>query len=373
MNVRLSARTDVGVVRDHNEDNFSIAQSVLPFVPWDYQPEGFDNSENGLILLVADGMGGANAGEVASSIVVNVMENAFTELKKMPVSDKDKEVFLRNSIHDAKKIIVKEAKGNAHYKGMGTTVVVAWVIANKCHLAWAGDSRAYRLTNDKNLEIISKDHSLVWELMEKGLLTEEEAENHPDSNIITQSLSDSGAKLNPDSKTIELADGDKLLLCSDGLNGMVSKIGIANILCQNQGNEACSMLVEEANRNGGTDNITVVLLEAAPFWSIEDVLEDENGYKPITVKSTIILSGDSEEKKTESGKNDINVEKTKTTSANQVSNNISNDDKKSKDDGFLKKIWRKLTDPTDEGAKEVEQQQDMKNIIEENEDLKEKD
>jgi len=370
MNVRLSARTDVGVVRDHNEDDFSIAQSVLPFEPWDYQPEGFDNPENGLLLLVADGMGGANAGEVASSIVVNVMKDALTDLKTIPKSDKDKESFLKDTIHKAKKVIVKEAKGNAEYKGMGTTVVLAWVIGNKCHLVWAGDSRAYRLTADKNLEIISKDHSLVWELMEKGMLTEEEAETHPDSNIITQSLSDSGAKLKPDSRTVELADGDKILLCSDGLNGMVSKPGIASILCQNQGDEACGKLVDEANRYGGTDNITVVLLEAAPFWSTEAVIEEE-AYEPITQKTIVDVSDDWTKEKPE--ENEVIIEKTETPSAKQGSDNLPKVEEAPKSGGFLNKIWKKITTTHKEEVVEDEPEQEEKKSIEKQEDPKEKD
>lgn len=199
MNICLSARTDIGVVRDHNEDNFLIVQSVAPYLPWDYSPEGFDNPDNGLLILVADGMGGTNAGEVASSLVVSVVENTLKELSNIPKSDKDKEEFLKKSIHKSKKLIVSEAKNNLEYNGMGTTVIMAWIIGQNCHIAWAGDSRAYRLNKNQEVEIISDDHSLVWELMKKGILTEDEAETHPDSNIITQSLSDSGAKLKPDS------------------------------------------------------------------------------------------------------------------------------------------------------------------------------
>jgi len=337
MNVRLSALTDVGMERDHNEDNFLIVQSVIPFTPWDYQHDGFETPDNGLLTLVADGMGGTNAGEIASSIVVKVVENALSELKRIPVSDKDKETFLKNSIHKAKKVIISEAKANPEYSGMGTTVVMAWVINNKYHLAWAGDSRAYILSKGKDIEIVSKDHSLVWELMEKGLLTEEEAETHPDSNIITQSLSDSGAKLKPDSKTVELNDGDKLLLCSDGLNGMVSKTGIANILSQNQNDDACNKLVKEANRNGGTDNITVVLMEVSPFWSGDYSVEEV--YEPITEK-TIKLTGSDEKDNPSPIKNSDSIDK--------IESVKDNESVKPKKIGFFKNIWDKITSSSEE-------------------------
>jgi len=340
MIVKLSALTNVGMVRDHNEDNFSVIQSVSPFVAWDYQSEGFETPENGILLMVADGMGGANAGEIASSIVVNTVEVAFKELTQIPQSDKEKEDFLKKTIVKSKKQIVKEAKLNIEYQGMGTTVVIAWVIANKCFLAWAGDSRAYKLSKDESVEIVSKDHSLVWELMEKGMLTEEEAETHPDSNIITQSLSDSGSKLKPDSKSIDINEGDKLLLCSDGLNGMVSKSNISDILSQNQGEEACKKLVSEANANGGTDNITVVLMETSPFWKVDPTTtsaEDEE-YEPITEKTIKVKVVDEDEGLADTNKEDNPADEVIT------DNEIKAEEEKPKT-GFFKKLWSKLVNP----------------------------
>ncbi|PLX13180.1 MAG: hypothetical protein C0598_04290 [Marinilabiliales bacterium] len=343
MNVRLSALTNVGMVRDHNEDDFTVIQSVSPFKAWDYQPEGFDTPDNGILLMVAYGMGGANAGEIASSIVVSVVENAFKDSEELPDTDKSKEDFLKKTIVKSKKEIVKQAKNNIEYQGMGTTVVMAWVVNNKCYLAWAGDSRAYLMGKERDIEIVTKDHSLVWELMEKGMLTEEEAETHPDSNIITQSLSDSGSKLKPDSKVIDINEGDKLLLCSDGLNGMVHKKVISDILSQNQGEEACSKLVAEANANGGTDNITVVLMETAPYWKrdAEEINNDEEDYEPITektikVKITDDADGDKTEERPEPEKSEDDPKEQKQQEVVQ--------EEKSKP-GFLKKFWDKIVNP----------------------------
>ena len=345
MNICLSARTDIGVVRDHNEDNFLIVQSVSPYFPWDYSPEGFDNPDNGLLILVADGMGGTNAGEVASSLVVSVVEDTLKKLTSIPSSDKDKEEFLKKSIHKSKKLIVSEAKNNLEYNGMGTTVIMAWIIGQNCHIAWAGDSRAYRLNKKEEIEIISEDHSLVWELMKKGILTEDEAETHPDSNIITQSLSDSGAKLKPDSKTIRLEEGDKFLLCSDGLNGMVSKPAIAEILIRNKGEDACTKLVEEANNNGGTDNITVVLCEVGPFW-VNDNYSDvqEEPYEPITLKTTKVSNTDFVENPSNSG-----------TEVKKQDNTDIENEKLEEKPGFFKTLWKKITSPdTDEESEQAE-------------------
>jgi len=365
MIVRLSALTNVGVVRDHNEDNFSVIQSVSPFEAWDYQSEGFETPENGILLMVADGMGGANAGEIASSIVVGTVENSFKELAQIPQSDKDKEEFLKKTIVKSKKEIVKEAKSNIEYQGMGTTVVIAWVISQKCFLAWAGDSRAYLLSKGKSVQIVSRDHSLVWELMEKGMLTEEEAETHPDSNIITQSLSDSGSKLKPDSKTIDINEGDKLLLCSDGLNGMVSKNIISNILSQNQGEEACKKLVNEANTNGGTDNITVVLMETSPFWKeeVKTVITEEDEYEPITEKTVKVKVIDEVD---DSDKQDTASQEVKTDIQ------VDSDGEKPKS-GFFKKLWSKLVNPEEiASTPETESNEVTETETEDSEDVKSK-
>ncbi|OYT16672.1 MAG: hypothetical protein B7C24_06665 [Bacteroidetes bacterium 4572_77] len=351
MNVRLSALTDVGVIRDHNEDDFLVVQSVAPYQAWNYDLSEFENPENGLLLLVADGMGGTNAGEIASAIMVKTMEEELTQLSSIPQTAKKREKILLDAIHKTKKQIVDQAKNNPQYQGMGTTAVIAWVLGNQCHLAWIGDSRAYRLSKNKALEIISRDHSLVWDLMRKGMLTEEEAETHPDSNIITQSLSDSTAKIKPESKTIDLLEGDKLLLCSDGLNGMVPKGEIADILIYQEADKACKLLVEEANKYGGTDNITVVLLEMAPFHTqVMSEEEKEEKHGRITQKiNQETLTPPAENKTSEIPETPDVEEKAPI--------------EKSKP-GFFKRIWQQLT--TEEIVEEetVEEEREEENSIE---------
>ena len=375
MNIRLSALTDVGMIRDHNEDNFTIIQNVFPATAWDYCSDGFQCPEHGTLLLVADGMGGTNAGEVASSIVVNVIEEEFKTADKLPEKAKDKEAFLKKAIITAKKQIVSEAKSNIEYRGMGTTVVIAWVVETQCHLAWVGDSRAYRLSKNSDIEIVSRDHSLVWELMEKGMLTEEEAETHPDSNIITQSLSDSGSKLKPETSTIELNEGDKLLLCSDGLNGMVAKPVISAILGSNQGEVACNKLVAEANKNGGTDNITVVLLEVEPFWSNmeDDGVELTTKYEAITEKNIADTDIQLDEKVTKNENEDNTVANNNELDAESEKSNKIGEDEKQKSEGFLKKIWNKIVTPIidDEVNNEKLEKTDNKSVGEQK-DTKEK-
>lgn len=347
--IKLAALTDVGMVRDHNEDNFSVIQNVAPFTPWDYDSGGFEISDAGLMIMVADGMGGANAGEIASSIAVKIVEDEFRNLDVIPAEANERELFLRKSIIKAKKAIVKESRNNIDYKGMGTTAIVAWINGDNCHLAWAGDSRAYLQRKDAPLEIVSRDHSLVWELMEKGMLTEIEAETHPDSNIITQSLSDSGTKLKPDTKTIKLAEGDKLLLCSDGLNGTVEKQMISEILATNQGADCCRLLVENANANGGHDNTTVVLFENSPFW--------DDGVQ-INQKTEV------DEEDTEAVSKTIKITEEESKPENEIIATVVSEEKKSKKAGFFSRIWKKFTEVEDNAVPDVVDEEVKKTEIE---------
>lgn len=267
----LFGNTHVGSVRDHNEDNFAVCSDLSDKL-WSFaKDEARTLSEKGALLVVADGMGGTNAGEVASDIAQNSVKKAFEAMEAIPSGTKERENFLKKVIVQAHQEVVRHQEENLDTAGMGTTLVIAWVIDDMIHAAWSGDSRCYVYDEGKALVPFSEDHSIVWELVKKGDLTAEEARLHPNSNIISQSLGDPKNAPKPDVKTRPLYAGNKILVCSDGLNGMISDGEIQAYLQRDQDvAQTCRELVEAANAAGGHDNITCLLLEVkegatAPF------------------------------------------------------------------------------------------------------------
>ena len=226
-----ASRTDVGCVREHNEDSLA-AQSPL--------------------FIVADGMGGHEAGEVASSIAIATM------LSMMPETA-DAEA-LAESVIAANKAVIAGAENGTGRLGMGTTITAALAIDNELIIAQVGDSRAYLLHNGE-LTQITRDHSLVADLIEQGRITEEEARYHPQRSVITRALG-SDPEMQPDIFKLNIEPGDKLMLCSDGLSGMVSDKSIAAILRTNISPvDACNTLVNEAIAAGGLDNVSVIVVD----------------------------------------------------------------------------------------------------------------
>lgn len=258
----LFGNTHVGSVRDHNEDNFAVCSDLSDKL-WSFaKDESRTLSEKGAVMIVADGMGGTNAGEVASDIAQHSVKNAFDALETLPSTSRDRENFLKKVIVQAHQDIVKHQQENLDTAGMGTTLVIAWVINDMVHAAWSGDSRCYVYEPDKALVPFSDDHSIVWDLVKKGDLTPEEARLHPNSNIISQSLGDAKSTPKPDVKSRPLYAGNKILVCSDGLNGMISDGEIQAYLQRKQDvAQTCRELVDAANAAGGHDNITCLLLE----------------------------------------------------------------------------------------------------------------
>ena len=224
MNIKLTAGTNVGCIRTNNEDNF-ITNVDLSRPDW-FLPqnpsEAISLCDEGCALVVADGMGGLNAGEVASAIAIEHVKQEFLDanLKKIVKLEKDVEKFMREIVIKADDAIKKRVEEDPTTKGMGTTLILAWVIENKAYLSWCGDSRAYIYNPASGLQRISKDHSYVQELVDAGKLDEELAFDHPNSNIITRCLGDFKDKANPDFNIITLKKGDRILLCSDGLCGV---------------------------------------------------------------------------------------------------------------------------------------------------------
>ncbi len=272
MRINIASKTDVGLVRDHNEDNFIIG--LDPAInKWDSFAEDYKIGDKGVFIVIADGMGGMEAGEFASKIAVETSKKEYLKnLENFPKDSFDKINLLKDIIKTAHKEIIDDIKNNSKRKGMGTTILMAIIIDNHAYIAWSGDSRAYRFNESGinptrsfdlfDLEIITNDHSVVWEYVQSGNMTSEEARTHSHSNIITQSLGNEDRPINPDVTIVRLNIGDKLLFCSDGLNSMLPDQKISDILKQNKSvEEICDILIEEANKQGGHDNITLSLVE----------------------------------------------------------------------------------------------------------------
>lgn len=231
--VEVAALSDVGRVRHHNEDRSLV---------------------DGGVLVVADGMGGAKAGEVAAQMAVDAVGALAA-----PVSPED----VRTAVGEANSAIRRMASDDPDKSGMGTTLTAALMRDGHIEVVHVGDSRAY-LWRDGALTQITQDHSVVAELVRRGSITAEEAESHPHRNVITRAL---GAEPEVDVDTVstEVRDGDVVLLCSDGLSSYVAESAIAGVLASAGSLEvAARELVAAANAAGGTDNVTVVLGRVGP-------------------------------------------------------------------------------------------------------------
>lgn len=242
MAMRVYAGTDIGQRRQVNQDY--VYASV----------EAVGNLPN--LFVVADGMGGHNAGDYASSCAVHVLVDTVRE-----DANYDPIKIMRYGIESANLKILEEAAKSEARKGMGTTMVAATVVGNYVYVANVGDSRLYVI--HQGIRQITKDHSLVQEMVRLGEIQEEEAINHPDKNIITRALGVTRS-LDVDFFDLEIQPDTMILMCSDGLSNMVTNEEIADLL-RRPGNlkEKGKALIRLANANGGKDNIAVVLIE--PF------------------------------------------------------------------------------------------------------------
>src|SRR5713226_9017030 len=268
MLIELHAKSDVGRVRRGNEDNYLLLDLTTPRM-WnrldgDESPEEmrqFILGDKGLVLVVSDGMGGALAGDVASKMAIEAVQDVLMgNNAEGPQCEPD------SSLVDCLKHATMQANRNIHYKsledsrcsGMGATLTGAAIKGDKLDLIQVGDSRAYVMRGTQ-IRLATKDQSLVQQLVDVGQISEEEAETHMFRNVILQAL---GAQneLTPATARIQLRQGDMLLLCSDGLSGKLRNEEIRQIVADSGDlASACSALVAEANNRGGEDNITVVL------------------------------------------------------------------------------------------------------------------
>lgn len=234
-------KTDVGLVRQNNEDYFFITN----------EPAGaFPN-----LFILADGMGGHAAGEVASQSAVEAclryIENSENE--------GDDHKLLKNAVSSANAAVYSKSEENAEQRGMGTTLTVCSVSGNRLHYAHVGDSRLY-LMNNNWIDQITDDHTVAAEMHRSGAYTKEQAENHPHKHMLTRALG-TDTEVAVDSGTIELALGSCVLICSDGLTNMVTDEEILTILMEDNTREIkLDLLIELAKERGGVDNITVILI-----------------------------------------------------------------------------------------------------------------
>ena len=246
MNYTFCTKTDPGRARDNNED--SVA---------------FD--ENTRLAVLADGMGGYNAGEIASGMATAFIKSEMSRwLTEAGSNAKPKEIrrALEICVENANRSIYNAANSNAQYSGMGTTLVVAAFQGDKVLVGHIGDSRCYRLRGN-SLQQITKDHSLLQEQIDAGLLTQEQAATSSYKNLVTRALGvDDAVAL--DLTEHEVEAGDLYLICSDGLSDMVDDQEIAGIVNDDQGlEEVADKLVSVANEHGGRDNISVLLVLAS--------------------------------------------------------------------------------------------------------------
>jgi len=243
--------SDIGCVRATNEDAFAIAGD-----------EG--------VFVLCDGMGGGAAGEVASSLAVDAFLEALRE-DKPGANAEAKEIreAMRFAIVDANSLVMQRARLSAEFRGMGTTLVALWLRSGRidgrvrrgAFLAHVGDSRCYRM-RDRKLEPLTVDHSLVELQVQMGEITAEEAERSDMRHVITRAVG-ADARIEPETRTVEVRHGDVFLLCSDGLTGEVTDARIAEILSDGvKLEDLCRALIREARINGGEDNITCVLARA---------------------------------------------------------------------------------------------------------------
>jgi PPM family protein phosphatase len=248
--VKTAGLTHVGRQRQHNEDSFLVENTARLF-------------------LVADGMGGHAAGEIASRIAVDSISEFILHTKEDDGTwpHAYDEQFKRSTnrlmaaVRMANTRVLEAMRKDARLRGMGTTVVAAIADGDVMSFAHVGDSRAY-LIRDNALTRITNDHSWVFEQVQAGMLTEAEAEKHPLRNVITRALG-GALQVNPDASEIHAKPGDMFLLCSDGLTGMVPEDEILRIVAENADPVvACQKLIDEANERGGLDNITAILVKA---------------------------------------------------------------------------------------------------------------
>jgi serine/threonine protein phosphatase PrpC len=280
--VHVFGRTDVGRTREHNEDAFVVIDLSTNDASLQPSVRQHRVGAKGTLFMVADGMGGAAAGEIASQMATEIVLKEFRE-HWLSLPDASTEAFarvLKKAVQSANQQIHGYASSHQEFRGMGTTATIAGLLADTLYLAQVGDSRGY-LVRDGVAKQITKDQSLMQKLIEAGELTEEEAAQSERRNIILQALGPEPA-IKVDLTFQRLRRGDTLVLCSDGLSGQVTKDDIARVVSEEKDLvTACRRLIDMANQAGGPDNITVIIarFDGVGLTDVE-VEGDEVGHRP---------------------------------------------------------------------------------------------
>ncbi|NNV05067.1 Stp1/IreP family PP2C-type Ser/Thr phosphatase [Geobacillus sp. C56-T2] len=241
--MRAVFRTDIGQIREHNEDSGGV----------------FVNQSGQYLAVVADGMGGHRAGDVASSMAVAYLQAQWEEAPGL-LSPAEAEQWLKTQIEEANAQLFRHALSHPECQGMGTTIVGAICADSFVTIAHIGDSRCY-LLNQSGIQQLTDDHSLVNELVKSGQISKEDAEHHPRKNVLLRALgTEPMVKL--DVKTISIDEGDLLLLCSDGLSNKVTEADLLHTLTSGRTlEEKAEALIHLANERGGEDNISLAVID----------------------------------------------------------------------------------------------------------------
>ncbi len=239
--MKITGKTDKGIQRNTNQDNLLYK-------------ELFDGIS---LTIVCDGMGGAKGGLTASTVAVNEISGYIIKNYDKSLNEQEIEKIIIDAVNNSNKIIYEKAKNNEFLSGMGTTAVCALNVFNKSYIGSVGDSRAYKISGNEIIQI-TKDHSFVQEMVDLGQLSENEAKEHPKKNIITRAIGVED-EIKTDFFIENFNPGDKLIICSDGLSNMVSDEKIVEIVNEDFDN-CCDNLINEANNNGGLDNITITVV-----------------------------------------------------------------------------------------------------------------
>lgn len=240
--MEIFGKTDIGLKRTSNQDCFD-----------------YEKIDNDIIwAVVCDGMGGANGGDIASTLATQSIKDFMTQNYNKKINSDEVEKLLKNAIYKANYEILDKANKNEDLLGMGTTVVLAVIYKDKIHISHVGDSRAYLLSKN-NIKQLTVDHSMVQQMIDDGEITHEQAKSHPNKNIITRAL---GIEKNVKIDYFEVlrAKGQSLLICTDGLTNCIGEQEILNCYLENSTENVVDKLITLANENGGNDNITVILL-----------------------------------------------------------------------------------------------------------------
>lgn len=290
VHISVFAKTDLGQTRDHNEDSFLVANlstgvaSLMPDV------REHDVGPRGSLFLVADGMGGAAAGELASSMATEII---WQHLLTTWINDPDQSgerfaLRMREAVERANAEIFQYAEEHAEVRGMGTTLTMVGVHGSHAYLAQIGDSRAYLVRGDRTHQL-TRDQSLTQRLVDAGEISEEEAERSERRNIILQALGPD-VQVRVDLSQQLLRRGDLLIMCSDGLSGLVKRDEIGELARRIESlQELCGTLIDLANERGGPDNITVIAVRFGGDGLAEPGESDEVGYRTLPVEEGATL------------------------------------------------------------------------------------